>query len=83
MSTGDADRNPDSVEVRLDCFDAISPWTIGRYGNIADVDRFAEKIAEDMKLIDERNKIVRLERRLDYIPVVFPGGSGYNLSEGK
>ena len=72
------------MEVWLDCFDAISPWTIGRYGNIADADRFAEeKIAGDMKLISERNKTVRLERRLDYIPVMFPGGSGYNLPEGK
>ena len=83
-STGDADRNPDFVEVWLDCFDAISPWTVGRYGNIADADRFAEeKIAGDVKLINERNKTVRSGRRLDYIPVVLPGGSGYNLSEGK
>lgn len=72
------------MEVWLDCFDAISPWTVGRYGNIADADRFAEeKIAGDVKLINERNKTVRSGRRLDYIPVVLPGGSGYNLSEGK
>jgi len=83
-STGDADRNPDFVDVWLDCFDAISPWTIGRYGNIADADRFAEeKIAGDVKLITERNQTVRSGRKLDYIPVVFPGGSGHNLSEGK
>ncbi|KAF9654233.1 hypothetical protein BDM02DRAFT_3085568 [Thelephora ganbajun] len=83
-STGDADRNPDFVDVWLNSFDAISPWTIGRYGNIVDADKFAEeKIAEDMKFVSERNKTARLERRLDYIPVVFPGGSGYNLSEGK
>ena len=72
------------MNVWLDCFDAISPWTIGRYGNIADADKFAEeKIAGDMKLIGERNQTVRLGRKLDYVPVVFPGGSGHNLSEGK
>lgn len=72
------------MDVWLDCFDAISPWTIGRYENIADADRFAEeKIAGDMKLIGERNKTVRAGRKLDYIPVVFPGGSSHNLSEGK
>lgn len=83
-STGDADRNPDFVNVWLDCFDAISPWTIGRYGNAAEADNFAqEKIAGDMRLITERNETVRSGRKLDYIPVVFPGGSGFNLSEGK
>ena len=71
------------MEVWLDCFDAISPWTIGRYTNIVQADRFAEeKITGDMKLIGERNKMTRSGRKLDYIPVVFPGGSAYNLTDG-
>ena len=72
------------MNVWLDSFDAISPWTIGRYGNVTEADNFAnEKIAGDMKLITEHNNTTRSGRKLDYIPVVFPGGSGYNLSEGK
>ncbi|KAF9786869.1 hypothetical protein BJ322DRAFT_680773 [Thelephora terrestris] len=83
-STGDADRDPDFVNVWLDSFDAISPWTIGRYGNVREADNFAEeKIAGDVQLINEHNGKARQGRKLDYIPVVFPGGSGYNLSEGK
>jgi hypothetical protein len=36
-----------------------------------------------MKLITERNNTSRSGKKADYIPVVFPGGSGHNLSEGK
>lgn len=41
-SESDADRNPEWVNVWLEEFDAISPWTIGRYSDLEGVDRFAE-----------------------------------------
>ncbi|KZT64030.1 hypothetical protein DAEQUDRAFT_68833 [Daedalea quercina L-15889] len=86
-SVSDADPNPDFVNVWLEEFDAISPWTIGRYHNEESADWFEkEKIAGDVKLINERNQRweqTQIGRKIDYIPVVFPGGSGHNLSEGK
>lgn len=79
----DADRNPEFLDVWLNEFDAISPWTVGRYGNEQEADDFAEtKMKGDMELIKKRNE-EGIYRRIDYIPVVLPGGSGYNLSEGK
>ncbi|EPS99637.1 hypothetical protein FOMPIDRAFT_1163840 [Fomitopsis schrenkii] len=86
-SVSDADPNPDFVNVWLEEFDAISPWTIGRYHNEESADWFHEdKMVGDVKLINERNERweqTRQGRKVDYIPVVFPGGSGHNLSEGK
>ncbi|GBE78549.1 hypothetical protein SCP_0114380 [Sparassis crispa] len=83
-STSDADRNPEFVNVWLEEFDAISPWTIGRYGSPEDADRHErENIKGDLELIRKRNEHQHSKRQIDYIPVVFPGGSGYNLSEGK
>ncbi|KAI0651403.1 hypothetical protein C8Q79DRAFT_933198 [Trametes meyenii] len=87
-SVMDADPDPEFVRVWLDEFDAISPWTIGRYSDEEGADKFEqEKIKGDAELIKQHNE--RWEhnrgtmRRVDYIPVVFPGGSGHNLSEGK
>ncbi|OBZ78726.1 hypothetical protein A0H81_00270 [Grifola frondosa] len=79
-SVMDADSNPEFVKLWLEEFDAISPWTIGRYSNIDEADKFEqEKIRDDVKLIEERNKQwernPHTSRKLDYIPVIFPGGS--------
>ncbi|KAI0344039.1 hypothetical protein BDW22DRAFT_1355324 [Trametopsis cervina] len=87
-SESDADRNPEWVNVWLEEFDAISPWTIGRYHDLEGVDRFAEwNVKKDLELINKRNEEaaqgVPGRRKIDYIPVAFPGGSGFNLSEGK
>ncbi|KAI0802971.1 hypothetical protein BC629DRAFT_1696033 [Irpex lacteus] len=87
-SDNDADRNPEWVNVWLEEFDAISPWTIGRYHDLEGADRFAEwNVKGDLELIKKRNEEaaqgVPGRRHIDYIPVVFPGGSGFNLSEGK
>ncbi|KAG6828413.1 hypothetical protein H0H92_008077 [Tricholoma furcatifolium] len=79
----DADRNPDFLDVWLNEFDAISPWTVGRYRDEREADDFAEtKIKGDVELIRKRNEEGRW-RKIDYIPVVLPGGSGFNLSQGK
>ncbi|KAI0078516.1 hypothetical protein K474DRAFT_1660324 [Panus rudis PR-1116 ss-1] len=86
-SEHDADPNPEFVNVWLEEFDAISPWTVGRYNTLEDADRFAEeKIKGDVELIRRKNEDFENgrggKRRVDYIPVVLPGGSGYNLSQG-
>ncbi|KAG5651099.1 hypothetical protein H0H81_009855 [Sphagnurus paluster] len=79
----DADRNPEFLDVWLNEFDAISPWTIGRYGNEQEADHFAEtKMKGDVELIRHRNEEGRW-RKIDYIPVVLPGGSGYNMTSGE
>lgn len=73
-SEGDADRDPGLVDVWLNDFDAISPWTIGRYSDEREADNFAEtKMKGDFELIKRRVEEGR--RKIDYIPVVFPGGS--------
>lgn len=79
-SEGDADRNPEWVNVWLEEFDAISPWTVGRYSDLEGVDRFAEwNIKKDWELIEKRNEEaargVAGRRHIDYIPVVLPGGT--------
>ena len=71
----DADRNPEFLDVWLNEFDAISPWTVGRYRTEQDADNFAEtKMKGDSELIKKRNEVGRF-RKVDYIPVVLPGGS--------
>ncbi|PPQ69203.1 hypothetical protein CVT26_003643 [Gymnopilus dilepis] len=80
---GDADRNPAFLDVWMNDFDAISPWTVGRYRTEQDADSFFEdKMKGDFELIKYHNE-QGSARKIDYIPVVLPGGSGYNLSEAK
>jgi len=60
----------------LQLADVISPWTIGRYRNLKEVDRHAEECWQpDIKWCDEN--------QLDYMPVVFPGFSWHNLTGEK
>lgn len=71
----DADRNSEFLDVWLNDFDAISPWTVGRYNSERDADNFAEtKMKGDVELLKKRNEEGRW-RKVDYIPVVLPGGS--------
>ena len=72
---GDADRNPGFLQVWLNEFDAISPWTIGRYSTEHEADNFAKtKMKGDWELITNHNQEGNA-RKVDYIPVVLPGGS--------
>nr|VWP01827.1 Alcohol dehydrogenase [Ganoderma boninense] len=87
-SVMDADPNPEFVRVYMEEFDAISPWTVGRYSDEDGADRFEEeKIKGDVEFIKAHNERWEMHkntmRKIDYIPVVHPGGSGYNLSEGR
>ncbi|THH17145.1 hypothetical protein EW146_g3615 [Bondarzewia mesenterica] len=81
-SQSDADRNPEFVSTWMESFDAISPWTVGRYSDQQSTDRFAEdRVKGDVEFIEkwEREK----GRHVDYVPVVHPGGSAVNMSQGK
>ena len=74
---GDADRNPDFLQVWLNEFDAISPWTVGRFSTEQEADNFAKtKMKGDWELISNGNhQGGNNTRKVDYIPVVFPGFS--------
>ncbi|KAJ6509668.1 hypothetical protein DFH09DRAFT_1374678 [Mycena vulgaris] len=68
--------------------DAVSPWSVGRFSTSADVEAWAaERWAGDAELVARHNEGIELRgeggRKVDYVPVVLPGGSGFNLSEGK
>jgi len=53
--------------------DVVSPWTVGRYGDLAGVDRHAERFLKpDLAWCREW--------KLDYLPVVFPGFSWHNMT---
>lgn len=71
----DSIADPELHEV-LQLADVISPWTIGRYRNIAEVDRHAQKTWQpDIRWC--------ADHKLDYMPVVFPGFSWHNLKGDK
>jgi len=69
--TGDAQTNPGWSNV-FRSFDVISPWSVGRYGNISEVDNFrVNQIVPDLADCTSRG--------IDYLPVIFPGFSWANL----
>ncbi|KAI0271693.1 hypothetical protein BC834DRAFT_841249 [Gloeopeniophorella convolvens] len=77
----DADKNPEFVPTWMECFDAISPWTVGRYSDQRSADSFAEdRIKGDAEFIENWTR--EHGKRVDYVPVVHPGGSGFNMSNG-
>ncbi|MBR0192402.1 MAG: xylosidase/arabinosidase [Thermoguttaceae bacterium] len=56
--------------------DVISPWTVGRFGDLPGVERFVKhQTIPDLEWCRERG--------LDYMPVVFPGFSWENLQKGR
>lgn len=56
-------------------FDVISPWSVGRYGNITEVDNFrVNQIVPDLADCTSHG--------IDYLPVIFPGFSWTNLNGG-
>jgi hypothetical protein len=72
--TSDSDRNPEFLRVWTEEFDALSPWTVGRYGNEEDAERWGkEKVKPDFDFLKQRGD--EGNKRVDYIPVVLPGGS--------
>ncbi|MDF1737584.1 MAG: glycoside hydrolase family 71/99-like protein [Verrucomicrobiales bacterium] len=52
--------------------DVVSPWTVGRYHNPKQVEELADKVLR-------HDLIWCQERGIDFLPVVFPGFSWFNL----
>ncbi|KAH9075652.1 hypothetical protein EDB83DRAFT_2515354 [Lactarius deliciosus] len=78
-SDSDADSNPEFVTAWMQSFDAISPWTVGRYSDQKSVDAFAEdRIQGDVMFLAKWT--MTRGKRVDYVPVVHPGGSVRHLS---
>jgi hypothetical protein len=56
-------------------FDIISPWSVGRYGDITGADNFRQNlIVPDMAEAAANGR--------EYLPVIFPGFSWFNLNGG-
>ena len=54
--------------------DIISPWTIGRYSNPEQIERYVnETLAPDITWCKENN--------VEYLPVAFPGFSWHNMNQ--
>ncbi|KAI9432601.1 hypothetical protein H4582DRAFT_2192235 [Lactarius indigo] len=67
------------------CLDAIIrrdlPWTVGRYSDQKSADAFAEdRIQGDVMFLAKWT--MTRGKRVAYVPVVHPGGSGFNTSDG-
>ncbi|KZV81772.1 hypothetical protein EXIGLDRAFT_364875 [Exidia glandulosa HHB12029] len=78
--TGDQDDDQRWIDVYYDYFDAISPWTVGRYDDEETADEYAQiKMKDDLESI----KVNSFGRKVDFIPVVFPGMSSHYLSNQK
>lgn len=55
-----------------DLLDAISPWSVGRYGDESGANSFAiNSVRPDMAYLQPKG--------IDYMPVIFPGFSWFNL----
>ncbi|HTI98905.1 MAG TPA: glycoside hydrolase family 71/99-like protein [Dongiaceae bacterium] len=70
----DALDNPELLKIAA-AADIISPWTVGRYGDPAGAERYAEQqLKPDLAWCRQRG--------IDYLPVVFPGFSWHNMKGG-
>ena len=97
-SDSDADSNPEFVTAWMQSFDAISPWTVGRYSDQKSADAFAENRIQGDVMFLAKWTMTR-GKRVNYVPVVHPGGSvrhlpvihskaderakGFNMSNGQ
>ncbi|MCF0056351.1 T9SS type A sorting domain-containing protein [Dyadobacter sp. CY356] len=55
-----------------DMLDAVSPWSVGRYGDESGANSFAiNTVRPDMAYLEPKG--------IDYMPVIFPGFSWFNL----
>jgi len=72
--TGSSETDPAWADVYRS-FDIISPWTVGRYDTLAKIDAWlVNKIRPDLA--------VATTAGADYMPVIFPGFSWYNIHAG-
>lgn len=70
----DAVDDPYLLEV-LKKSDIVSPWAVGRYGRLSEVDDNKTRLVADKKWLDEAD--------VDYLPVIFPGFSWHNLEKNR
>jgi hypothetical protein len=56
-------------------FDIISPWSVGRYGDLAGADNFRQNL-----IVPDLAEAAAYGR--EYLPVIFPGFSWFNLNGG-
>ncbi|VDB86560.1 unnamed protein product [Peniophora sp. CBMAI 1063] len=76
------DMEPWMAPAYMECFDAITPWTVGVYSKREDIDWFAEwRIKRDIEYLETYER--ETGKHVDYLPTILPGSSGYNTSEGK
>jgi len=71
MQDRDALQNPELHSVLLTA-DVLSPWSVGRFGDLPGVQRHAKKYWE-------QDVVWARKHDIDYMPVVFPGFSWHNL----
>lgn len=70
--TRDAKPDPAWKEV-YQAMDVVQPWNVGRYGDLAGVERWkTEQIVPDLAATAENKQL--------YMPVIFPGFSWHNLN---
>ena len=56
--------------------DIVSPWAVGRFNNLRDVNKYVgQTAAQDLAWCREHGR--------DFLPVVYPGFSWYNLMKGR
>ena len=56
--------------------DIVSPWAVGRFNNLRDVQNYLERTApQDLAWCREQKK--------EFLPVVYPGFSWFNLERGR
>jgi hypothetical protein len=71
---GDSESDPDWADVYRS-FDIISPWTVGRYSTLTQIDNWqVNKIEPDLAAATTAGA--------DYMPVIWPGFSWFNLHAG-
>jgi hypothetical protein len=75
MQDRDALQHPELHKVLL-MADVLSPWSVGRFGDLPGVQHHAAKYWE-------QDVVWARKRDIDYMPVVFPGFSWHNLNGAK
>jgi hypothetical protein len=72
--SNDAVSDPELLNI-IATADIVSPWTVGRYTNPDGAKRYAENLLKP-------DEAWCLSRKIDYLPVVFPGFSWHNMNGG-
>lgn len=72
---GDSHTDPRWAQIYRS-YDVISPWSVGRFGDVAGADTFVR-----VHVLPDLAEPKRLG--IDYMPVIFPGFSWFNLQNGR